>query len=394
MNKNIVFALFGCLLFISGFAQTNEINKFLSQVALNNIKLKAYKSYIESRQLVNKTSNNLPDPQLSAYYMPFGNNDTTDYTEYQISQSLEFPTVYSSRAKWNNLKETQLNNNYAELRQSILLKAQKLIIELISLQNKQKVTVVRQDQSKKIYDQIQELYRKEQVGILDLNKSKIIWIQEQFSVEQIVSEIQIITTTLEKINGDNPIDFKNQKFEYFTQVDDLEKTWELKLEQDPTLKNLKVNEEASLQQLKLEKNKVLPNLTIGYNYQGVSGNNYAGLFGGISVPLWNSKNKVKAAEANYKYHQTNAVAEIKTLFSEYQQQYNRYLLLLKKYTEFKVTMDSLNSETLLYKAYSLGEYSFREYYQEIQFYRVSYNKMLQMEKEVQLLKADLLKHQL
>jgi cobalt-zinc-cadmium efflux system outer membrane protein len=394
MNKNIVFALFGCLLFINGFAQTNEIDKFLSEIERNNIKLKAYKSYVESRQLVNKTSNNLPDPQLSAYYMPYGNNNTTDYTEFQISQSLEFPTVYSARGKWNNLKEKQLDNNYAELRQSILLKAQKLIIELVSLQNKREITAVRQDQSKKIYDQIQELFKNEQVGILDLNKSKIVWIQEQFSVEQIASEIQIITTSLEKLNGDNPIDFKEQRFEDLSLVDDLETIWKMKLEQDPTLRNLKVSEEASLQQLKLEKNKVLPNLTIGYSYQGVSGNNYAGLFGGVSIPLWNSKNKVKAAKANYKYQQTNAIAEAKTFFSEYQQQYNRYRLLLKKYNEYKLTMDSLNSEALLYKAYSLGEYSFREYYQEIQFYRVSYNKMLQMEKEVYLLKADLLKHQL
>jgi hypothetical protein len=57
-------------------------------------------------------------------------------------------------------------------------------------------------------------------------------------------------------------------------------------------------------------------------------------------------------------------------------------------------MGNLESEDLLFKAYMLGEYSFMDYYVELQFYRNASDKMLQMEKELQLLQAQLLKHQL
>ena len=65
-----------------------------------------------------------------------------------------------------------------------------------------------------------------------------------------------------------------------------------------------------------------------------------------------------------------------------------------KFNEYQSTMSNLESEKLLFKAYMLGEYSFMDYYVELQFYRNASDKMLQMDKEVQLLQAQLLKHQL
>ena len=57
-------------------------------------------------------------------------------------------------------------------------------------------------------------------------------------------------------------------------------------------------------------------------------------------------------------------------------------------------MGNLNSEQLPFIANMLGEYSFMDYYVELQFYQNASDKMLQMEKQLQLLQAELLKHQL
>jgi hypothetical protein len=68
--------------------------------------------------------------------------------------------------------------------------------------------------------------------------------------------------------------------------------------------------------------------------------------------------------------------------------------MLEKFNEYQTTMGNLDSEQLLFKAYQLGEYSFMDYYLELQFYRTAKDRMLQMEKELQLLQTQLLKHQL
>jgi len=394
MNKHIVFAICGCLFFISSFSQTKNIEELLNQIEQNNTALKGYQSFIESQQLENKSTNNLPDPQLSGYYLPFGDNTTDAYTEYEIAQSFEFPTVYAARGKWNDLKSEQLQTAYAKKRQEVFLNAKQLIIELAFLHKQKVIKSERRTQSKQVFDQIQELFNKEQVGILDLNKAKIAWIQEQFVVEQIDSDIQILMSKLNTLNGDKPLDGLSAETIISSEIGSIDDLWQDKLANDPSLQELKANESASLQKIKLEKNKVLPNVALGYNYQGVNGNNYSGFYGGLSIPLWSSKNKVKAAEADYEYQQSNTQVITTSLYSQFQETFSRYQLMLSKFNEYQTTMGNLESEGLLFKAYMLGEFSFMDYYIELQFYRNASDKMLQMEKELQLLQAQLLKHQL
>ncbi|MGB6151304.1 MAG: TolC family protein [Pricia sp.] len=394
MYKNIVSAICGCLCVVGGLAQSDSVGKLLNGIAQNNAELKAYRAFVESRQLENKSGNNLPDPQLSAFYLPYGENNGAEYTEYQISQSFEFPTVYAARGKWNDLQGQQLENEYTMLRQDILLQANKLIVDINILQQRKDLERTRREQGKLVYEQIQELYEKEQVGILDLNKAKIAWIQEQFVVEQIETEIQNILLLLEKLNGGRPIDLDAIGLQEEIEIESLETLWQAKMAQDPALLQLKLGESVSQQRVKLERNKALPDLTAGYNHQGVSGDNFSGFYGGVSIPLWNSKNKVKAAEAGYQYRQSQTEATTATLYAGYQEQYNRYRLLLKKYREYQTTMESLDSESLLLKAFTLGELSFMDYYIELRFYRDALDKMLQIEKEHYQLKAELLRHQL
>ncbi|CAG2533626.1 TolC family protein [Antarcticibacterium flavum] len=394
MNKHIVSAICGCLFFVSGFSQDKNIEQLLNEIEQNNTELKGYQSFIESQQLENRSNNNLPDPQLSGFYLPFGDNRTGDYTEYQLSQSFEFPTVYAARGKWNESKSQQLASAYANKRQEVLLKAKNTLLELAYLQKQKTVEAERKTQSKQVFDQIQKLFDTEQVGILDLNKAKIAWIQEQFAVEQIETEIQILLSKLKTLNGGNEISGISTGLALPIEVGAEESLWQEKLSNDPLLQELKAIETSSLQKVKLEKNKVLPNVALGYNYQGVSGSHYSGFYGGVSIPLWNSKNKVKAAEANYEYQQSNTQVISTSLYTQFQETYNRYELMLKKYNEYQTTMGNLESEDLLFKAYMLGEYSFMDYYVELQFYRNASDKMLQMEKELQLLQAQLLKHQL
>ena len=394
MYKNLVSTLCGCLCFVGGFAQTDTTGELLDGIAQNNAELKAYRAFIESRQLENRSGNNLPDPQLSAFYLPYGDNSGADYTEYQISQSLEFPTVYAARGKWNDLQAQELETEYAKRRQDVLLKANKLLVDVTTLQKQKELERTRREQGKKGYDQIRELFQKGQVGILDLNKAKIAWIQERFVVEQTETEIQNALILLEKLNGGETIDLNVIGLQEDIEVESLETLWQAKMSQDPELQQLGINESVSRQKIKLERNKVLPDLTAGYNYQGVSGNNFSGFYGGVSIPLWNSRNKVKAAKTALEYRQSRTEAVTATLYASFQEKYNRYQLLLKKYREYRITMESLDSESLLFKAFQLGELSFMDYYVELRFYRDALDTMLQMENELYQLKAELLKHQL
>ena len=123
MYKKIVFALCGCLLSIGVFAQSNDVESILQGVEKNNKELQAYQNYIDSKKLELKSTNNLPDPQLGAYYLPFGEHSTGDYSEFQISQTIEFPSVYGAKSKLIQSQSQQLQFNYEVKRQEILSQA-------------------------------------------------------------------------------------------------------------------------------------------------------------------------------------------------------------------------------------------------------------------------------
>ncbi len=394
MYRYIVSASCGILISIGSFAQSTGMKSILDEISQNNRQLKAYQSFIASQNLGNKTENNLPDPQVSAFYLPFGEHETDDYFEYQISQRFEFPTVYGARSKRIEKQKELLELEYKTMRQEVLLDAKKQLLELQILQKRKELEQERVEQAKLVYDQIRRLFDAEQIGILELNKAKVAWLQEQFEIDQIEIEIRNTFLKLQKLNGGNAINADQIAFLDDPELPPMEVLWEEKLSADAEVQQLTARETLAEQQVKLEKNKILPDLSIGYNYQGVNSSNYSGFLGGLSIPLWNSHNKVKSARANLEYTQANTGAETAELYTRFQEDYQQYQLLKRKFEEYEETFKDLNSEELLFKAYKLGELSFLNYYREVEFYRQAYNKKLEMEKELLRLKAELLKHQL
>ncbi|MEQ9219918.1 MAG: TolC family protein [Cyclobacteriaceae bacterium] len=394
MNNSIVFTLCGCLLSFGCMAQTTNIGNILTQIEQNNQELKALSEYKESKMLELKSGNNLPDPQLGAYYLPFGEHSTEDYSEFQIIQSFEFPTIYSARGNLIDEQSVQLELDYQAKRQDILAQAKELCLKLIYLNKKLDIELPRIEQAKRVYDQTRELFEKEQVGILELNKAKVSWIQQQFKVQQIESDRSNITLQLIHLNDGNEISLHSKVYEKPLVLTHRDSIWQEKLARDPELKQLKQQEIIAQKHLNVAKNKSFPNLTAGYNSQGVAGERYSGIYAGLTIPLWNNRNKVKAAQAQVGFQTKATSAKTLQVYSAFAKQHSDYEIMLLKFQEYEATLSGMNSDELLLQAYQLGELSFLEYYMELQFYRQAYDTMLSMQYQLYISQNQLLKHQL
>ncbi|WP_424963896.1 TolC family protein [Ekhidna sp.] len=394
MYKNIVFALCGCFLSFGLIAQSSSIESILREVEQNNQELKALGQYAESRALELKSGNNLPDPQLGAYYLPFGEHSTGDYSEFQVSQSFEFPTVYSTRRNLIDKQTDQLELDYQARRQEILAQAKEYCLNLIYLNKRLTTETLRVEQAKQVFEQVQELYEKEQVGILELNKAKVAWIQEQFKIQQIESDQRNTMLLLKNLNGGAEIRFSSDEYALSLDLSDKESVWQEKQSEDPELVKLKQQEAIAQQSLRLAKNRTLPNLTAGFNSQGVAGERFSGVYAGISIPLWSNRNKVKAAQSQVDFQQSINTSLSLQAYSAFEKQYNDYEIMFSKFQEYEATLSGLNSDNLLLQAYQLGELSFMEYYMELKFYRQAYDTMLDMQYQLYVSQTQILKHQL
>ncbi|KAB1064810.1 TolC family protein [Salibacter halophilus] len=375
-------------------AQQSSIEEILQTIESNNNELAAFRSYIEGESWKLKAQNKLPDPQASAFYLPFGVHNSEDYSEFQISQQFEFPTVYAARGNWIDKKKEGLEQEYQKLKQDILLDAEKLILEFIFLQKKYRLVEQRVDQSKEMYGEVGDLFEKEQVDILDKNKARIVWLDQQFALEELETQQMNIVQDIKALNGGNEINPELSVYPYGIEIPSEDSIWNEYLNQDAQIELLEQETQVAQQRLKVERNQLLPNITAGYNYQGVAGNNYSGFYGGISIPLWSGHSKVKVAKAQIDYQEQHKTDVITSLKSKFSSRVQRYQLLLKKYREYQLAMDELNGKLLIQKSYELGEISFSEYFSEVAFYHQAEDRMLEIEKELQQLRAELFKYKL
>jgi outer membrane protein TolC len=394
MIQKAIFAFCTCLVTSFAIAQTDDIHTILQKVEQNNIELTAFDKYVESEIMGLRSTNVLPNPEAGAYYLPFGNSTAGNYTEVQVSQSFEFPTVYKSRRKLIATQEAQLVLEYEQKRQQVLLQAKTTLIELIAINKLQLVEQGRLAESKVLFEQNQTLYNRGQIAILELNKAKVTYLKRQFLLQQIEASKQGALTILKNLNGGIAIEVTLSDFKNDFRIAAKDSVWQEKLNLSPMIKKNKASENEASQNIKLSRMKSLPDLAVGYNYQGFSNDNVSGVYAGVSIPLWGNKLRNSVAKANFTYTQSNSVVQIQTLSSEFELMIIKHQALLKVYNEYSSSLETLNSEKLLLKAYQTGEISFSEYYVELEFYHNAKDTLLDMEKQLHLIKAQLLNHKL
>lgn len=379
---------------IVSWGQTTSINDVLQAISTNNGDLKTYAALLENERLQLSTQNNLPDPQFGAYYLPLGTHSAGNYLEVEITQTVEFPSVYRARQGWINSRNTRQQLAFDSLRQFILFTAKEHCLVLIQLNKRLALEQQRLQQARQLYEQIEALFEAEKIGILEVNKAKIAWLQQQFTVQNAERERLSTLLALQALNGGLALEFTQDTFSDSLSLPTLESVWAEQQTIDPGLALLRQEEELAQKQIELSRKQLLPDLTAGLNYQGVNGDNYFGIFGGVSIPLWSGKHQLPAAEAGLAYQQTRREGALVKRYAELERHYTNYQKLLAQYEEYQTALSGLESDALLLQAYELEQISFAAYYMELQFYRKAQDELLVLEKNLQSLRAIIFKYQL
>jgi len=163
---------------------------------------------------------------------------------------------------------------------------------------------------------------------------------------------------------------------------------------DPIIKVYEQEKKIIQQQITVQKAMNLPKIETGYHSQGILGQSYRGIHAGITIPLWENKNKLKATKSNLDYAFSNAETHRIEHRLENKQYYDQLDVRLKMVQEYKELLSTLNNTTLLNKALTLGQITIIQYFYDESFYFTAYDKYLQAEWEYQQAVAKLYKYQL
>lgn len=386
--------MYNQLLFPGAVIAQNDVDSIIKQVERNNMSIQTNKKYWEAKRSEFKTGLTPYDPQVEYDYLfgsPVGAGNQKDFS---VTQRLDFPTAYGRKKKLSahQIAQTQLQQQV--YRQDILLEAKLLTLHVIYV-NKRGVELDRRLlNTQKLVTDYQKKLDKGDVIILDVNKARLQLLNIANEVKLNKSEKQILLTKISELNGGIPIAIQDTIYPIVASIPEfqiLDSTIEAN---DPIIKVYEQEKRILQQQIAVQKAMNLPKIETGYHSQGILGQRYKGFHAGITIPLWENKNKLNTVKANLEYASSTVETHRLGHRLENKQYYEQLDVRLKMIEEYKELLSTLNNTILLNKALALGQITIIQYFYDESFYFTAYDKYLQAEWEYQQAVARLYKFQL
>lgn len=392
--KKIIYIILPLLISAMNVNGQTTIDSVLVNIAKNNKTIVANTKYWEAKKLEYQTGLTPYNPKVDYDYLIGTPSNAGNQTDFAITQSFDFPTVYARKKQLSNEQikqaEFQLNAN----RQEVLLEAKIICIELIYRNKFNSELTTRKQNTEKWLTAFQKSLEKGQGNIMDVNKAKLQLIEINASFQENLSISNQLNQKLTELNGGVPIQFSDTAYSSFEFISDFE-TLEQEIEaNDPVRKYLEQEKVIGQNEVSLSKSLTLPKIETGYHYQSILGQRFNGVHFGLTIPLWENKNIVKTQQAELILNEANLQDHINEHYYDIKQKYERMTNLKIILDEYQTLFSSLNNVELLDKSLSLGQISTIEYFMEMTYYYEALKNYLKTEMEYNKVVAELYKYQL
>jgi cobalt-zinc-cadmium efflux system outer membrane protein len=386
--KQIILIISLSALCFNLFSQ-NAVDKVLTEIEKNNTTLAAWRKSVDAQKIGNKTGIYLQNPEVKFNYLWGDPSGIGNRTDISISQTFDFPTVYGIKNQISDLKNEQTELEYQKQLMAIKLKTSLVCFDLIYANALHAELSKRVAYSQSIAKSYKSKFEKGETNILEYNKAQLNQLNVSKELESIGIGRNALSAELTSLNGGQAIDFRDSIFQITMIPLDFEQWYVLAEQKNPTFSWLKKEIEISQKQTGLNRAMSLPKLQTGYMSESVVGQQYQGVTVGLTIPLWENKNKVKYAKANSQALESIATDNKIQFYNHLKALHTKTIALLKNVNEYRSSLISYDSSELSKKALDKGEISLINYLIEFSLYYESVNKLLELERDMNKAMAEL-----
>jgi outer membrane protein TolC len=386
--KTIIITLLILCAGITLRAQTG-IGSVLASIEENNTTLKSLRESADAQKLENKTGIYLENPEVGFNYLWGNPAEIGNRTDFSVMQTFDIPTVTGMKSRMAGEKNSLIEWQYRADRMNILLEAKRYCLELIYCNALKRELTLRLQHATTIAAGYKERLDRGAAGILEYNKARLNLSTVQGEMARVDVERDALIGRLKQLNGGNDLTLDDHLFSAIDFPLSFESWYAEAGQKNPVLSYVKQEIEVSKKQLSLSRAMSLPALTAGYMSEKVTGQRYQGLSVGISIPLWENKNRVRQAKAAVRAAESRETDSQRRLYGQLQILYNRTLGLKAAADAYRNSLETANSSDLLKKALDAGEISLLDYVLEIGLYYDTVNRALEAERDYQMAYAEL-----
>lgn len=386
--RKIIYSLLLMLSAVSLTAQQN-IDTLLSEIETNSSTLSALRQQIEAQKIGNKTDIYLPNPEVEYTYLWGKPSVLGNETDISVMQSFDFPTAYMHRSKIAGLENQHLELQYKSERINLLLQTKQLLIQLAYYNALAQEYDTRLTNANRIATSYQSRFDKGDTNILERNKSQVNLTTVENELNNINIERQALLTQLKALNGGLDLSFNETTILSAPLPLAFDEWFAVAESQNPAMQYLSKQIDIDKEQIKLNRSLGMPKFSAGYASEKIVGEHFRGISVGVSIPLWENKNKVKHAKAQLRSAEAVLQDGKIQFYNHLQQLYAKSQGLQQNAAKYRQTLKSHNNESLLKKSLDLGEISLLTYLLEAEYYYDTVNKALEAERDYQLTLAEL-----
>ena len=367
----------------------NGYETVLQQIEANNTTLAALRQQTEAQKIDNKTGLSPANPEVEFNYLWGSPSIIGKRYDLSVSQTFDFPTAYVHRNKIAGLQNKNAELLYKAERINVLLSAKQTCIELMYHNALAKEYAVRLQNAERIAEAYKIKLEKGETNVLELNKVQLNLTTMQAEVAKNEAERTLLFTELRRLNGGKEIVFTADTYPVNVLPANFEEWYAMAENKSPVLQYVRGQIEIDRQQIKLNRAMGLPKFSAGYMSEKVVGEQFQGVTVGMSIPLWENKNRIKQAKAQ-EQAATAAFEDNKMQFyNRLQGLYLKANALQQNAQKFRQSLAENGNAPLLRKALDLGEISLLNYLLEMEFYYNAVDKALEAERDFELTVAEL-----
>lgn len=375
---------------LSVYSQGN-FDTVLTSIEANNLTLQLVKQEGEAQNLHNSTGLTLENPQINYDYMIGSPSGAGNQTDIVVSQSFDFPSVYARKKQVSVEMNKMASLNYQGERLHVLFTAKQICMDQIYRNKLNSQYTQRKQSLEKLTVNYKTKMDKGEGTILEVNKAQLQLIELNKVMELNQSMIRQNNEKLSGLNGGIPIALTDTTYPNLPISTSFEIYMSELKEKDPYLMMIDQQNEIAKKQVELSKAISLPKFELGYHYQGILGQRFNGAHAAMTIPLWENKNVVKAAQASSTTLELEKQNYENVRYYELKNTFEKYLTLKNTLVQYESVFTTFSNTELLLKALNFGEISTIEYFMELSYYYTNYDNYLQTEKELNQTIIELMK---
>ena len=383
--------IFAAALFAGTAYGQRSVDDVLREVEAASKELKAQRELTAAQKMEAQTGKYLANPSVE-FESLWGGAERIRNSELTVMQAFDFPSAYASRNKIAKLRSSYYDTEGAALRQQLLLDAKTLCIQIVHLNRMKEFLSERVVNAERLDSAYRRKFAIGEANILECNKIELISAKTEYNLNE--AELLAKCQQLATLTGTESDRFSGLVYPTVESLPAFEQLSALYMEQNPQVQSLQQQVSVDKQSVSLNRSLSLPKFEMGYRHDFGGEGRFKGFKVGMSIPLFENKNKVKAARAQAASSSAQLESVRLNAASELRQLYDQAVTLRESMRSMESVLLAQNNLSMLNKALDAGQITVIEYITEIGVLYQSRQMQLQLERDYNLITAQLFRFEL